>query len=161
MGPSLRAKAMIKNGRYESGHGTKGLRLDKRMGSRPTKSSEFGICWQAARPVSQRSGSFLGGYRYLLQGPEILNLTVTDVRRSDGNVRSVIEVARRRGKPPLGSALSKVLANALRKWINKAGKKRTAYIFSGRGNNRSFHPMTVRQISRLLRDWVSDAGLDP
>jgi site-specific recombinase XerD len=97
----------------------------------------------------------------MLQGPELLNLTVTDVRRSDGNVRSVIEVARRRGKPPLRSALSKVSANALRKWINKAGKKRTDYIFSGRGNNRSSHPMTVRQMSRLLRDWVSDAGLDP
>jgi site-specific recombinase XerD len=23
------------------------------------------------------------------------------------------------------------------------------------------HPMTVRQLSRLLRGWVSDAGLDP
>ena len=97
----------------------------------------------------------------MLQGPELLNLTVTDVRRSDGNVRSVIEVARRRGKPPLRSALSKVSANSLRKWINKAGKKRTDYIFSGRGNNRSSHPITVRQMSRLLRDWVSDAGLDP
>jgi hypothetical protein len=30
----------------------------------------------------------------MLQGPELLNLTVTDVRRSDGNIRSVIEVAR-------------------------------------------------------------------
>jgi hypothetical protein len=40
----------------------------------------------------------------MLPGSELLNLTVTDVRRSDGNVRSVIEVARRRGKPPLRSA---------------------------------------------------------
>jgi site-specific recombinase XerD len=97
----------------------------------------------------------------MLQGPELLNLTVTDVRRSDGNIRSVIEVARRGEKPPVRSALSKVSANALRKWINKAGKKRTDYIFSGRGNSRSSHPMTVRQMSRLLREWVSDAGLDP
>jgi hypothetical protein len=97
----------------------------------------------------------------MLQGPELLNLTVTDVRRSDGNIRSVIEVARRGEKPPVRSALSKVSANALRKWINEAGKKRTDYIFSGRGNSRSSHPMTVRQMSRLLREWVSDAGLDP
>src|SRR6202048_2710109 len=97
----------------------------------------------------------------MLQGPELLNLTVTDVRRSDGNVRSVIEVVRRGGKPTLRSALSKVSANALRKWINKAGKKRTDYILSGRGNSRSSHPMTVRQMSRLLREGVSDAGLDP
>jgi site-specific recombinase XerD len=58
----------------------------------------------------------------MLQGPELLNLTVTDVRRSDGNMRSVIEVVRRGEKPPVRSALSKVSANALRKWINKAAK---------------------------------------
>src|SRR4029077_19752477 len=56
----------------------------------------------------------------MLQGPELLNLTVTDVRRSDGNVRSVIEVKRRGRKPPLLSALSKVSANALRQWIKSA-----------------------------------------
>jgi site-specific recombinase XerD len=97
----------------------------------------------------------------MLQGPELLNLTVTDVRRSDGNIRSVIEVARRGRKAPLRSALSKVSANALRKWIDKTGKKRTDYIFSGRGNNKTSHPMTVRQLSRLVREWVSDAGLNP
>ena len=79
----------------------------------------------------------------MLQGPELLNLTVKDVRRSDGTIWSVIEVARRGQKPAVRCALSEVSANALRKWINKAGKKRTDYIFSGRGNSRSSHPMTV------------------
>src|SRR6266567_4756712 len=58
----------------------------------------------------------------MLQGPELLNLTVKDVRRSDGKIRSVIEVGRRR-KPPVRCALSKVSANALGKWITMSGKK--------------------------------------
>ena len=37
----------------------------------------------------------------MLQGPELLNLTVKDVRRPDGTIRSVIEVARARRKPPV------------------------------------------------------------
>src|ERR1700730_15756092 len=64
----------------------------------------------------------------MLQGPELLNLTVKDVQRPDGTIRSVIEVARPRRKPPLGCALSRVSATALGKWIAVCGKKRGDYI---------------------------------
>src|SRR5438445_13575912 len=53
----------------------------------------------------------------MLQGPELLNLTVKDVRRSDGEIRSVIEVARPKRKPPVRCASSKVSANTLGKCI--------------------------------------------
>jgi len=96
----------------------------------------------------------------MLQGPELLNLTVKDVKRSDGTVRQVIEVTRFRGKPPLRCALSKASADALGKWITVSGKKRADYIFPGR-RGRSSHPMTVRQMGRLLKLWVAEAGLDP
>src|ERR1700747_409458 len=43
----------------------------------------------------------------MLPGPQLLGLTVKDVRRSDGTIRSVIEVARPKGKPPVRCALSK------------------------------------------------------
>src|SRR6202030_1483839 len=84
----------------------------------------------------------------MLQGPELLNLTVKDVRRSDGEIRSVIEVARHRRKPSVRCALSKVSANALGKWIAVSGKKRADYIFPGRGANSS-RRMSTRQMSRL------------
>ena len=96
----------------------------------------------------------------MLQGPELLNLTVKDVRRSDGEIRSVIEVARHRRKPSVRCALSKVSANALGKWIAVSGKKRADYIFPGRGASSS-RPMTARQMSRLLKSWIAEAGLDP
>ena len=96
----------------------------------------------------------------MLQGPELLNLTVKDVKRSDGTVRQVIEVTRFGGKPPLRCALSKASADALGKWITVSGKKRADYVFPGR-RGRSSHPMTVRQMGRLLKLWVAEAGLDP
>src|SRR5262249_18782832 len=61
----------------------------------------------------------------MLQGPELLSLTVKDVRRSDGRIRSIIEVTRRRQMPSVRCALSKVSASALGKWITASGKKRT------------------------------------
>ena len=96
----------------------------------------------------------------MLQGPELLNLTVRDVRRSDGEIRSVIEVARPRRKPPVRCALSKLSANALGKWIAVSGKNRADYIFPGRSASSS-RPMTARQMGRLLKGWIAEAGLDP
>ena len=56
-------------------------------------------------------------------------------------------------------ALSNASAKALEKWITASGKKRTDYLFpSGRGPSR---PMTTRNMNRLLKLWVVEAGLDP
>ena len=96
----------------------------------------------------------------MLQGPELLNLTVKDVALGNGTIRPIIEVARTRRKPPVLCALSKATARALRKWIAVSDKKRTDYIFPGRGAGRP-RPMTVRQMNRLLKFWVAEAGLDP
>ena len=96
----------------------------------------------------------------MLQGPELLNLTVKDVALGKGTIRPIIEVARTRRKPPVRCALSKATAQALGKWIAVSDKKRTDYIFPGRGAGRP-RPMTVRQMNRLLKFWVAEAGLDP
>ena len=95
----------------------------------------------------------------MLQGPELLNLNVKDVQLPDGTVRSVIKVARTR-RPPVRCALSEATAKALGKWIAVSGKKRADYIFPGRGGRRP-RPMTIRQMNRLLKLWVAEAGLDP
>src|SRR5260370_31441998 len=65
-----------------------------------------------------------------------------------------------RRKPPVRCALSEATAKALGKWIAVSGKKRTGYIFSGRGAALP-RPMTVRQMNRLLKFWVAEAGLHP
>jgi len=96
----------------------------------------------------------------MLQGPELLNLTVRDVALGKGTIRSIIEVARTRRRPPVRCALSKATAQALGKWLAVSDKKRTDYIFPGRGAGRP-RPMTVRQMNRLLKFWVAEAGLDP
>ncbi len=95
----------------------------------------------------------------MLQGPELLSPTVKDVALTNGKIRPIIEVARTRRKPPVRCALSKTTAKTLEKWIAVSGKKRTDYIFPGRGAGRP-HRMTIRQMSRLLKFWVAEAGFD-
>ena len=96
----------------------------------------------------------------MLHGPELLNLTVKDVQRPDGAIRSVIKVARPQRRPPVRCALSKASATTLKRRIAVSGKKRTDYIFPSRRAGSS-RPMTVRQLSRLLKLWIAEAGLNP
>jgi integrase len=96
----------------------------------------------------------------MLHGQDLLALVVGDVQRRDGSIRPVIEVARARGMPPVRCALSRASTKALEKWITASGKKRTDYLFPGRGVERR-HPMGPQQLSRLLKLWVVEAGLDP
>ena len=65
----------------------------------------------------------------MLQGPELLNLTVKDVQLPNGTICSIIKVARTRRKPPVRCALSKATAKALGRWIAVSDKERTEYIF--------------------------------
>ena len=62
--------------------------------------------------------------------------------------------------PPVRCALSRASAKALAKLITASGKKRTDYLFPGRGVE-GRHPMGSRQLGRLLKVWVVEAGLDP
>jgi integrase/recombinase XerD len=96
----------------------------------------------------------------MLQAPELLKLTVKDVQLPNGTIRSVIKVARARRKPPVRCALSKATAKTLEKWIAVSDKKRRDYIFPGRSAGRP-RPMTARQMHRLLKFWVAEAGFDP
>ena len=95
----------------------------------------------------------------MLQGPELLNLTVSDVQVPNGTIRPIIKVVRTRRRPPIRCALSKATTTALGKWIAASHKKRNEYIFPGRGAAPP-RPVTVRQLNRLLKFWVVEAGLD-
>jgi hypothetical protein len=54
--------------------------------------------------------------------------------------------------------LSRVAVRTLEKWIAASGKKRTDYLSSGRGGDR---PMSTRQLSHLVKLWITEAGLNP
>ena len=96
----------------------------------------------------------------MLRGPDLVALTVRDVQLPNGAIRSVIKVARTRGKPPVRCAVSEKTAKALGKWIAESAIKGTDYIFPGQGDGRP-RAMSGRQMARLLKSWVTEAGLDP
>src|SRR5258708_23685597 len=136
----------------------KGLVVGKRDGFTPAEVKRIrGLLAGGGVPRLRDLALFSTAIDTMLHGQDLLNLVVGDVQSRNGSVRSLIEVARARGAPPVQCALSNVTSKALEKWITASGKKRTDYLFPGRGP----HPMGQRQLHRLLKLWVVEAGRDP
>ena len=138
----------------------KGLEVGKRDGFTPDQVKRI------RRHLAERGAAglrdlalFSTAIDTMLHGQDLLALVVGDVQRRDGSIRPVIEVARARGMPPVRCALSEASTKALQKWITASRKRRADYLFPGR-RVEGAHPMGARQLSRLLKLWVVEAGLD-
>src|SRR6202048_3360103 len=154
-------KAMAKKRARKREAWSKGLEVGKRDGFTPAQVKRIrGLLADRGVPGLRDVALFSTAIDTMLHGQDLLALVVGDVQRRDGSIRPVIEVARARGMPPVRCALSKASTKALEKWITASGKKRTDYLFPGRGIE-GRHPMGQGQLSRLLKLWVVEAGLDP
>jgi site-specific recombinase XerD len=139
----------------------KGLQVGKRDGFTPAQVKRIrGLLTDRGAPGLRDLALFSTAIDTMLHAQDLLPLVVGDVQSRNGSIRSIIEVARARGMPPVRCALSKVTAKAIEKWITSSGKKRTDYLFPGSDRSGS-RPMSGRQFSRLLKFWVVEAGLDP
>jgi integrase len=137
----------------------KGLEVGKRDGFTPAQVKRVrGLLADRGVPGLRDLALFSMAIDTMLQGQDLLNLVVGDVQRRNGSIRPLIEVGRANGRPPIRCALSEKTAKTLGKWIAVSGIKGTDYIFSGQGTGR---PMSGRQMHRLLKFWVTEAGLDP
>src|ERR1700726_2791972 len=118
----------------------KGLEVGKRDGFTPNQVKRIrGLLAHRGVPGLRDLALFSTAIDTMLHGQDLLHLAVRDVQRRDGSIRPVIEVERTRGMPPVRCALSKASTKALAKWITASSKKRTDYLFPGRGIERP-HP---------------------
>jgi integrase len=139
----------------------KGLKFDQRRDFTPEEVKRIrGILARRGDEGLRDLALFSTAIDTMMQGPILLGLKVSDVQSRNGKIRSIIEVGRLRGMPPVRCYVSKFSAKALEKWIAASEKKSGDFLFPGRkGGGKG--PLTTRQFSRLTKDWIVDAGLDP
>ena len=138
----------------------KGLVIGKRDGFTPAQVKRIrGLLDDRGAAGLRELALFTTAIDTMLHGQDLLKIAVGDVQSRNGSVRSEIEVAQARRAPPVRCALSRVTVRALENWIAASGKKRSDYLFTGRGAGD--RPMTTRNLSRLLKGWIIEAGLDP
>ncbi|MEE8624441.1 MAG: tyrosine-type recombinase/integrase [Acidiferrobacterales bacterium] len=95
----------------------------------------------------------------MLRAPDLLGLTVKDVRKRNRVMRDTLDLTIADKGRRIQCRLSKFTMNVLDRWINQSGKKPGDYLFTRRtgGNSRAITP---RQFSRLVKLWAADIGLD-
>ncbi len=95
----------------------------------------------------------------MLRLPDLLGLTVKDVRKRNRVMRDTLDLTTADKGRRIQCALSKATMSVLDRWINQSGKKPSDYLFAGQTGGRS-EAITARQVSRLVKFWANDIGLD-
>ncbi len=96
----------------------------------------------------------------MLRSPDLLGLTVKDVRKRNGEMRDTFVLPPRGPRSvPVRCTLSKTSMNVLEKLIRETGKKPRNYLFTGRVGG-GLSAISARQLNRIIKGWVVDVGLD-
>ncbi len=95
----------------------------------------------------------------MLRVPDLLGLTVKDVRQRNRVMRDTVDLTSADGERRMQCTLSNGTMNVLDQWINHSGKRPSDHLFTGQTGARS-KTITARQFSRLVKVWASEIGLD-
>ncbi len=96
----------------------------------------------------------------MLHAPDLLSLTVKDVRQRNRVMRDTLKVTTAGKGGVVRCTLSEETRSVLEGWIDGAGKKPRDPLFAGRSKGSS-KPLTARQLSRLVKSWAAGIGLEP
>ncbi len=95
----------------------------------------------------------------MLRAPDLLSLTVKDVRKRNRSMRDTLHLTTARGGRGIRCTLSKATMSVLEEWIGRSAKKPGDYLFTGLTGGGA-KAITARQFSRLVTAWAEDIGLD-
>ncbi len=95
----------------------------------------------------------------MLRLPDLLGLTVKDVRKRNRVMRDTLDMTTAEKGRSIQCTLSNATMSVLDRWINQSSKKPGDYLFTGQTGGRS-KAITARQVSRLVKSWASDIRVD-
>ncbi len=96
----------------------------------------------------------------MLRASDLLSLTVKDVRQSNRIMRDTLKVTTAGKGIVVRCTLSKETRSVLENWITSSAKKPRDHLFTARAQGHS-KPLAARQLSRHVKTWAADIGLDP
>ena len=102
---------------------------------------------------------FLTAIDTMLRAQDLLGLTVKDVRKRNRVMRDTLELRTAKYGQSVRCELSKTTMRVLKKWIKQSEKKPSDYLFTGLFGV-GLTPISVRQLSRLVKTWTEGIGLD-
>jgi integrase len=102
---------------------------------------------------------FLTAIDTMLEGPDLLGLRVKDVRKRNRVMRDTVQLEIARSGKIVQWTPSQATLRVLEQWIDHSAKKANNFLFTGQIGG-ELKPISARQYSRLVKDWVNSIGLD-
>ena len=96
----------------------------------------------------------------MLRAPDLLSLTVKDVRKRNRMMRDTLHLTTAHDGRGIRCTLSKETQSVLESWINSSAMKPGDHLFTARAKGHSM-PLSARQLSRLVKIWAAGIRLDP
>ena len=93
-----------------------------------------------------------------LRACDLLSLQVSDVS-SDGQVNRRATILQQKTRSPVRFEITSASRRSIETWIDAAQLSDTGFLFPSR--QQSSQHLSLRQYSRILREWVRRAGLNP
>jgi len=95
----------------------------------------------------------------MLRSSDLLNLRVSDVISKLGTIKTVVKVKQKKtGKATLSILLIKNSIDSIKRHL--VDKEQDDYIFKGNKSHYNFPPITHRQYSRMVKDWMSSLEVE-
>jgi integrase len=140
----------------------KGLTVGQRDAFTPAQVKRIrNVLVRRGEPGLRDLALFSVGIDTMLRGQDLVTLLVKDVQGPNGAIRSVISVrSAGKNRSALRCALTRNTAAVLARWIAVFDLKAADYVFPSRSTRRH-RAVSVRQLGRLLKMWVAEAGIDP
>jgi integrase len=95
----------------------------------------------------------------MLRSSDILNLKVTDIVDTMGNIPNTIDLKQKKTSKTVTVQLQDNTIEALKKWIESSSKTSDEYVFTGR--KKTNQPISHVQHTRLVKKWVGLLEIDP
>jgi len=152
------AKKKMKKGKRQAWN--KGLKVGKRKPFSPSDVSRIRKLLAKRGDASLRDlALFSTAMDTMLRASDLVGLTVQDVRKRNRVMRETLELKTTKGGRSVQCILSKNTMSLLERWINRSDKNPRDYLFT-RKTGGQLTAMSTRQLSRLVKAWAEDIGLD-
>ena len=99
------------------------------------------------------------GVDLMMRSSDLLSLRVSDVVSDSGKVKTEVRIKQKKtGKFTLNIPLSKNSINSIKKHL--VGRDLDSYIFVGNKSHYTKSPITQKQYSRIVKNWMSSLGVE-
>jgi integrase len=96
----------------------------------------------------------------MLRASDLLKLTVEDLVNRDNTIKKEFQIRQKKTQAGLLVSIKPETQKIIERWIKESKKIEEDFLFTGLKGKSKYDPLTIRQYSRLIKQWAEWIQLD-